>query len=234
MIALDLDGTLTQHRSPLEETNRHVLDMLRSRYSLVVVGAGACQRIHRQMGGYPVNIIGNYGMEISRYDSLTGKLEICECHVAKPDRTSVIKRANEIRREFGYTKYTGESVEFYDSGMITFPLLGKGADIGEKLAFDPNREKRRSIYSSVVGIFPEYTVFIGGTSSFDLVPAPFEKRFALEKYCRSQEIDPTEAVFFGDDWEPGGGDRQVYISSIPFVIVDNYQNFSRAAHFLLE
>mgnify|MGYP001250944035 CR=1 FL=1 len=234
LIALDLDGTLTQHRSPLEEANRRVLDELRAKYSLLMVGAGGCRRIHRQMRNYPIDIIGNYGMEVSRYNAATGQVEICRHDVVEPDRPGITERVEKIRRRFDYTSYTGETVEFHDSGMVTIPLLGTAADIRDKLAFDPTREKRRSMYPYVTSSFPEYTVFVGGSSSFDLVPAPFDKCFALEKYCGVHGIDLCEVVFFGDDWEPGGGDRQVYTSGIRFVIVDDYRAFGRAVNFLLE
>ena len=68
LIALDMDGTITQHRTPLEPANRAALDTLASRYRLVIVGAGACRRIHGQLNGYPIDVIGNYGMEAGEYD----------------------------------------------------------------------------------------------------------------------------------------------------------------------
>ena len=60
LIAFDLDGTLTQHKEPLSEENRRVLDALAQRYRLVMVGAGQTQRIFRQLGCYPIDIIGRW------------------------------------------------------------------------------------------------------------------------------------------------------------------------------
>lgn len=234
LIALDLDGTLSQHRSPMEEENRQVLDALGKKYNLLLVGAGACRRIHGQMGGYPIDIIGNYGMEISRYNFGAGELEIIERSRVEPNRESVLRRAAEIRLKFGYTRYAGDPVEFHASGMVTFPLLGTGAAIEDKLAFDPTREKRRAIYPQVMAAFPEYTVFVGGTSSYDMAPAPYNKLYALERYCADHCLTHQNVIFFGDDWEEGGGDRQVYTSDITFVLVDDYRNFREKARFLLE
>ena len=97
LVALDLDGTLTQHRSPLEDKNRELLNALSERYKLLMVGAGGCRRIHRQLGGYPIDIIGNYGMEISIYNACTGELDIVESVNVKADTDSFLKRAEEIR-----------------------------------------------------------------------------------------------------------------------------------------
>ena len=74
LIAFDLDGTLTQHRSKLEPYNREVLDKLAERYKLIMVGAGGCERIYRQMNEYPIDIIGFYGMQESVMDG--GALKI--------------------------------------------------------------------------------------------------------------------------------------------------------------
>ena len=63
LICFDLDGTLTQHKTPLGERNRAVLDRLGSKYKLLMVGAGNAPRIYNQMCRYPIDILGNYGMQ---------------------------------------------------------------------------------------------------------------------------------------------------------------------------
>ncbi len=49
LICFDLDGTLTQHRSLLEEDNKSVLDELQKKYKVIMVGAGGTERIYKQM-----------------------------------------------------------------------------------------------------------------------------------------------------------------------------------------
>lgn len=49
------------------------------------------------------------------------------------------------------------------------------------IAFDPDRAKRRAIYEDIKQVFSEYTVFVGGSSSFDMAPAPYDKAYALAK-----------------------------------------------------
>ena len=63
LIAFDLDGTLTQHKSPLGEENRKVLEQLAKKYKLLMAGAGMCNRIFNQMGKFPIDVLGNYGMQ---------------------------------------------------------------------------------------------------------------------------------------------------------------------------
>jgi len=233
-VALDLDGTLSQHRSVLEKENRSVLETLSRRYDLVMVGAGSCLRIFNQMGCFPLDIIGNYGMELSHYDCERQTLVIDDSKDRMTDKVSILDRVAMIREQYGYCKYHGDSVEFFDSGMVCIPLLGTKADITDKLIFDSGKQKRRAIYQQVCDLFPEYRVFIGGSSSFDLVPSPYDKYHALAQYCMRKSLNHDQIVYFGDDIALGGGDYSLYHSDFPFVCVDDYHHFKQLSAFLLE
>jgi hypothetical protein len=54
-------------------------------------------------------------------------------------------------------------------------------------------------------------------------PAPYNKRYALELYCRENGYTPDEVVFVGDDYGEGGNDESVFRSDFGFVCVDNYE-----------
>ena len=154
LIAFDLDGTLTQHKTKLAQPNLGVLDALRAKYKLLMVGAGMCSRIFSQMNGYPIDIIGNYGMQFCTYNAATGELDHVFDEHAPCDRASVEARVTALRERFGYTVFKGNNVEYHDSGCVTFPLLGTAADITDKLAFDPDRAKRKLMYPVVRDAFP--------------------------------------------------------------------------------
>ena len=234
VIAFDLDGTLTQHRTPLPAESRAILDRLGTRWKLLMVGAGQCRRIYRQMEGYPIDIIGNYGMQYCEYDRETGAPRMVWDEHAPCDRESVEERVALLRREHGYTRFTGGGVEYHDSGCITFPLLGTKADIRDKLAFDPDRKKRGAFYPEVCALFPEYTVFVGGSSSFDLAPLPYDKRYALERYCLAKGLRHDELVYVGDDFGPGGNDEAVFRSDFPVLPVTDYRRLGESLHEFLK
>ena len=233
VIAFDLDGTLTQHRTPLDDANRAVLDKLSKKYRILMVGAGMCARIFNQMGGYPVDILGNYGLQYAKYNKETKNIDIVRDTVLPCDKITSTIKIEMMRREFGLTEYAGESIEFHASGAITFPLLGKSAKIEDKLAFDPDRAKRRPMYPRVKELFPEYTVFIGGSSSFDMVPAPNDKFYALSKLCAEEGYSHDEVLYVGDDYLEGGNDHAVAVSDIAFVTIDDYTKLSERLAFLL-
>ena len=230
LIAFDLDGTLTQHKSPLDEKNRLLLDNLRKEYALLMVGAGQSQRIFHQMGEYPIDIIGNYGMQFCRYEKETNNLITIYDEVVPCDRDSVSKRIDSLRAKEGYTVFSGESVQFHTSGCVTYPLLGTKAKPEDKLAFDPDRSKRRAIYEEVKEAFPDFTVFVGGTSSFDFAPAPYNKYFALDRFCKENGYSHRNVLYCGDDYGPGGNDEAIYSSDFSFVPVDDYRHVGEFLH----
>ena len=233
LLAFDLDGTLTQHKTKLSEEYRDFLLKLSEKYPLIMVGAGKSERIFNQMDSFPIDIIGNYGMQYAKYNPETKAQELIYDIVAPCNKEECEKRITYLREKHGFSEYAGDNVEFHSSGCVTFPLLGTKAKQEDKLAFDPDRKRRRAFYKEVCDLFPEYNVFVGGSSSFDMAPMPYNKYYALSKYCEEKGIAHEEVIFFGDDYGEGGNDESVYKSDFGFIKVDDYREFmSLAAHLL--
>ena len=223
LVAFDLDGTLTQHKTPLGAENRAVLEELGKHYRLLMVGAGDAMRIFRQLGGFPIDILGNYGLQEGVYDPKLKTLTMVRDDAIPCHRESVDRRITALREKYGFTEYAGENVEFHDSGCVTFPLLGTKAKAEDKLAFDPDRSRRRAFYDDVAQSFPEFVTFVGGSSSFDFAPRPYNKYHALDDYCRAHGLSHSQVAYAGDDYGPGGNDESVYQSDFRFYKVDDYR-----------
>ena len=233
VIAMDLDGTLTQHKTPMTSECRATLEALSKKYKLLMAGAGMCRRIFNQMEGFPIDILGNYGMQYAEYNPETKDIDIIFDEIRDCDRDSVEARVTALRQKYGFTEFRGDNVEYHSSGCVTFPILGTKAIQEDKLAFDPDRTKRRAIYKEVVETFPDYNVFIGGSSSFDMAPAPFNKAWALKKWCEDKGYLPEEVVYIGDDYGPGGNDESVYLSDFGYITIDDYRDFPEKVKHLL-
>lgn len=234
LVAFDLDGTLTQHKTPLSKEHKQVLDALGKKYKLLMAGAGMCHRIFNQMNQYPIDILGNYGLQYAEYNPETKDIEIKRNEVLPCDRESVDKRVTYLREKYGFTEFAGDNVEFHASGCVTIPLLGTKAKQEDKLAFDPDRSKRRAIYEEVKELFNDYIVFVGGSSSFDMTPAPYNKAYAIALYCEEHGIAHDEVVYVGDDYGPGGNDESVYLSDFNYLTIDNYLDFPEVVKVLLD
>ncbi|MBQ6923945.1 MAG: phosphomannomutase [Kiritimatiellae bacterium] len=233
LVAFDLDGTLTQHKSPLSDEARSALDALGRTRRLLMVGAGNCRRIFAQMGNYPIDILGNYGLQYAEYDPAARDIRFVFDKRLPCDRESVLRRASAFRAAHGFNEFAGDSVEFHDSGVVTIALLGTKAALADKLAFDPDRSRRRAVYDEVKALFPDYKVFVGGSSSFDMAPAPYDKAYALSALCAERGLAHDEVLYVGDDYGPGGNDESVYKSDFPFLPIDDYRETPAKLGFLL-
>ena len=235
IIALDLDGTLTQHKQPLSPEARATLTALSQKYKLLMVGAGQVQRIFNQMEHFPVDIIGNYGLQYAVYNPQTGEMDtVRDLQLPIGDREEIEQKVTALREKHGFTVFAGDNVEYHPSGCLTFPILGTKAQQADKLAFDPDRSKRRRIYAEVCEAFGDYCVFVGGSSSFDMAPKPYNKYYALDLYCRENGLTHENVLFIGDDYGTGGNDESVYLSDIPFLCVDDYTTFPALVQPLLD
>ena len=234
VIAMDLDGTLTQHKQHLSPEARQTLCALAEKYKLLMVGAGQVQRIFNQMEKFPIDIIGNYGLQYGTYNAETQEMDI-QRNLTLPlgNKDEIEAKVTALREKHGFTVFAGDNVEYHPSGCLTFPILGTKAQQADKLAFDPDRVKRRRIYQEVCEAFSDYVVFVGGSSSFDMAPKPYNKFYALDLYCKEQGIEHENVLFIGDDYGTGGNDEAVYQSDIPFLCVDDYTKFPELVQFLL-
>ena len=226
LICMDLDGTLTQHRSKLEETNKQVLDKLNAKYKLLMVGAGNVPRIYGQMNEYPIDILGNYGMQEGKI--IDGKMVIVRQDTQEVDKEFFLEKTNYLREKYGYTEYKGEPIEFHPSGMVTFPFLGTKADVADKLTFDPDRAKRKVLYPEVLEIFKDFTVYIGGSSSFDFSAKKYNKYDAIVTYAKENGYELDEILYVGDDFGDGGGDSHVRLGGLDYINITDYRKFGEA------
>ena len=233
VVAFDLDGTLTQHKTKLSLEHREVLFRLAEKYKLLMAGAGMCRRIFEQMDHFPVDILGNYGMQYALYRPEQEDIEIVENITLPCNKESVEARVTMLREKYGFTEFAGNNVEYHASGAVTFPILGTKAKQEDKLAFDPDRSKRRAIYEDVKQVFNDYIVFVGGSSSFDMTPAPYSKGYALEKYCQEHGLTKDQVCYVGDDYGPGGNDESVLLAGFPFIKIDDYHDFPKLMEQLL-
>ena len=230
LLCFDLDGTLSQHKSHLPQANKDLIKRLDAKYKLIMVGAGNAPRIYNQMEQFPIDIIANYGMQESKM--VDGEFKIVREDTVEPDREYFIKTCQYLREKYGYTEYAGGHLEFHPSGMVTFCLIGSGAKIEDKVVFDPDRSKRKVLYPEICSLFPEHSVYIGGSSSFDFAPKKYNKYDAIMTYAAEHGYALEDILFIGDDFGDGGGDSHVRIFGMDYVQVDDYKQLPQILSFL--
>jgi len=232
LLVFDLDGTLSNHKCPMPEANRQLLDELGKRYHIIMCGAGNAPRIFKQMEQYPIDIVANYGMQHTKV--VDGELVFTKEVVCEVDKDFFCEKTAYLREKYGYTEFYGEPIEFHKSGMVTIGLLGTEAPKELKIAFDPDRSKRRVMYPEVMEIFKDYTVYIGGSSSFDIVGKQYNKYDATMEYARMHGYTKEQVLFLGDDMGDGGGDSHIRLGGIDYLHILDYTKIPERMAFLLE
>jgi len=232
LVAMDLDATLCQHRSPVPWKNLKALEALERQYKCIMVGAGNAPRIYNQMGAYPIDIVGNYGMQVA--EAADGNFRIVKAVTNTVDRAFFRRETDKLREKYGYTEYEGNPLEFHASGMVTFGLLGTSPAAEHKVKFDPDRKRRRAMYPEVCSIFKDYSVYIGGSTSFDFAGPQYNKYAATLDWAKAHGYALEDVVFIGDDYADGGGDSHVRIRDMDHIVIKDYRNFADAVGVLLK
>ncbi len=232
LICFDLDGTVTNHRTPITPENKAVLDKLMANpeYKVIMVGAGNARRIFDQMNGYAIDIVANYGMQEATV--INGEFVEVRNDQCQPDREFFLKTAQIVRNRYGFTEYTGEPVEFHPAGMVTLGLLGSKAKTEDKLVFDPDKSKRRAIYKDVCELFKGYAVFIGGTTSFDITQIQYNKYDAVMNYAHKHGYTRDQVLFVGDDFGDGGGDSHIRLGGMDYIHITDFTKLPERMSFL--
>ena len=232
LLCFDLDATLTEHRMPLEPAARELMEKLCEKYDVVMMAAGNCPRVYKQMGNFPVPIVGNYGMQESAI--VDGEFKIIREDTAPADTAFFLKWCQYFREKYGYTSYSGDPVEFHASGMVTFGLMGTAPDKYEKLKFDPDKAKRRAMYPEVLKVFKDYAVYIGGSTSFDFTPAQYNKFDAALRYAHEHGYSLDDCLFVGDDIDDGGGDSHIRLYGMDYIRIWDYSKTPSMLRFMWE
>ena len=232
LLCFDLDATLTEHRMPLEHAARELMEKLCEKYDVVMMAAGNCPRVYKQMGNFPVPIVGNYGMQESAI--IDGEFRIVREDTAPADTAFFLKWCQYFREKYGYTSYSGDPVEFHASGMVTFGLMGTAPDKYEKLKFDPDKARRRAMYPEVLKVFKDYAVYIGGSTSFDFTPAQYNKFDAALRYAHEHGYCLDDCLFVGDDIDDGGGDSHIRLYGMDYIRIWDYSKTPDMLRFMWE
>ena len=84
-------------------------------------------------------------------------------------------------------------------------------------------EKRKVLYPEVLELFPDYTVYIGGASSFDFTEKKYNKYDAIMAYVEENGYKKEEILYVGDDFGDGGVDSHIRIYGMDYIEIFDYR-----------
>lgn len=118
-------------------------------------------------------------------------------------------------------KGEGCFIENKDYLMLSCAAVGYGSTKAERLAWDPNHEKRMQIIGKINEEFPHLDVSIGGSATIDITKKGVNKADGLNRLFDILKLDKKDALFIGDGVFPGGNDYCILETGIDILKVES-------------
>lgn len=211
LIVLDLDGTIAESKSALDDEMSALVRDLLSVVKVAVISGGDWPQFEKQLlSNLPADAnLGNLsllptcGTKFYKFESTWKKL-----YSEDFTKTEKEKVVGALKRAIVRAKdevIWGEQIEDRGS-QVTFSALGQRAPLEEKRKWDPDFSKRKQMKVSLDEALPEFSVRLGGTTSVDVTKKGIDKAYGIRKLRGIVGVTIDEMMFVGDALFPGGND----------------------------
>jgi phosphomannomutase len=216
LIVFDLDGTLAESKSPLDDEMSALLHRLLEIAKVAVISGGDWPQFETQLlANLPadkslvnLSILPTCGTKFFEYTHDWKK--IYSENFNDGEKQKILESLRKALRETGFKaeKTWGDVIE--DRGtQITFSALGQQAPLEEKTKWDSDFAKRKRIKAILDSSLPEFSVRMGGTTSIDITKRGIDKAYGIRKLQDFLRISTDEMIFIGDALFEGGNDHPV-------------------------
>jgi hypothetical protein len=235
IIAFDVDGTLTESKSPITDSMASLLKELIKQKMVIAVSGGKFGQFETQFLPpfekdnsfipfiHNLKLLTTSGTQRYDFDEAKhGWMLIDKEPLGEEVKERIKKLLKEIIESSAIYEIppnpTGDIVEDRDT-QITFSALGQQAKVEDKKAWDPDQRKRKKIVSVIGPQVPEVTMLINAYSSIDIVPKGFNKAVGLTRYLDKIGLNKSDIVYVGDALFPGGNDYSIVEAGIENIAV---------------
>ncbi len=227
LIVFDLDGTLTESKSPMDAEMANLLAKLLDSVMIAIVSGGAFEQFERQLPAFHVSnaqlqrlfFFPTTGTRFYRYAD--GWRQVYADEMTPAERATIREAFAKVFVEIGYTHPAtlyGEVVE--DRGtQVTFSALGQQAPLELKKQWKATQDRRPEIAAALAKYLPEFEIKIPGVTSIDVTRKGIDKAYGIRKIEEMLHVRVPEMVFVGDALYEGGNDNAVLKTGIDAVAV---------------
>lgn len=209
----DLDGTLSQSKSPITSQMAEALSELVARKKVAIISGGAWHQFEKQVVSLlpeDTNLENLYIMPTSGTRlyvwNETWKEVYAEIFNEEEKAYIMQMLANSVDTFLEKPAKTyGETIEDRGS-QITFSALGQEAPIEEKEHWDPDQKKRLLVAYDLQSKLPECEVRVGGKTSIDITKKGMDKAYGIKKLATHLSLPLEEILYIGDAIYEGGND----------------------------
>ena len=213
LIVFDLDGTIAESKSPLDDEMSILLRDLLGIVKVAVMSGGNWPQFEKQLvSNLPhdanlenLSLLPTCGTKFYKYGSVWE--ELYSENFTDEQKAKIIDSLHQAVGSLGFNTEMVWGAPIEDRGsQITFSALGQEAPLEEKKKWDPDFSKRKQIKAFLDKSIPEFSVRLGGTTSVDVTKQGIDKAYGIRKLRDILGVAISEMIFVGDALFPGGND----------------------------
>ncbi len=242
IIVFDIDNTLTESRSAMDEVMVELFCRLLSVKKVAIVSGGAFHQFDKQIIGHLLqgcNLSNLYlfptkGGEMYEYKD-NNWIKIYEEKLSLNDRQKIREAFEKVLGEVDFIPNESYGDKLQDrETQFTFSALGEDAPTDLKKAWDPDFAKRQILKKELDVLLPEFDIGIGGSTSIDISKKGIDKAYAIRKIMEYLKLTKEEILFIGDAIFPGGNDYPAVSTGVECIKVKDYHETEDVIRKILE
>jgi HAD superfamily hydrolase (TIGR01484 family) len=238
IVVFALDGALTESKQKLENDMSHLLCSLAQEKIVAIITGGSYEQFKKQFLPFlkpneenknlvykNLILLSTSGSQRYQYDIETKDWIMVDVK-SFPDKikNKILFTLNDLISSNNYgiiPAIEGDDIIEDRLTQITMSALGQHAPLELKKKWDPDQKKRQEIKKILEVRLPEVNIFIGGTTSIDIIPKGFDEAKGIKRLLNKLEMSTKDVVFVGNAIYPGGGDYSVYEAGIESIKVSD-------------
>lgn len=232
-IVFDLNGTLSNSNTPIDEEMGLFLNGLLFSYNVSIISGGSWKQLQLQVID-PLNpepkdlldnlyMLPNSGGSMYQTWSKYGWVATYQNKMDRRDTVKIVKVLEDMLRdsELEQPKVAwGKQIDCREC-QVTFSALGPKAPLDVKESWDPDRSKRKDIVNNIHSKLSGYEIFISGKTSIDICPNGMGKKYGVDELMKRLHISKDDVVYVGNSIFRGGNDYAAVEMGLEYVQVQN-------------
>jgi phosphomannomutase len=233
IVAFDLDDTLTESKSKIDQHMADLLGELLARLDVCIITGGRFEQIEAQVLQYlhappgrlaHLHIMPTCGTRYYTWANGAWHRRYAE-DLTEDEKRRIVSVLAEGAQHLGFWEQNpwGEIIEDRGS-QITYSALGQRAPVDAKHDWDPDGSKKRKLRDYAAERLPGLEVHVGGSTSVDVTRKGIDKAYGIKRLMEQLGISPDQLLFMGDRLSEGGNDYPVRALGVRWLEVANWQD----------
>jgi HAD superfamily hydrolase (TIGR01484 family) len=239
LIVFDLDGTLAESKSSLDEEMARLLTDLLGVVRVAVISGGAWPQFEKQLLTLlphdhrlqALSLLPTCGTKYFSYDTTWEQLYSED--LTEAEKARIIDALHQAASALEPPARVWGAITEDRGSQVTFSALGQQAPLEAKVRWDPDFAKRTTMKAVLDELIPEFEVRLGGSTSVDITKRGIDKAYGIHKLRDILGVAIEEMVFIGDALFPGGNDYPAKQAGVVSIQVRDPEETKRVIETLL-